>query len=366
MTDPEQDIQQLGRRWLAWLEGRLPEARKLELEELVRPSSSGFSNDTLVARVRYWEEGRERRRQMVIRANPKGYPVFPFYDIGRQFDIMTALRLNSQVPVPHCLWKESEELELLGGTFYVMDYVEGEVPSDNPPYPVAGFVKEASPAQRARLWWNGLEQLAAIHGLDWEQAGMGFLDWPDPQSSPIQQHLDYYQAYLEWAAAGREQPVASTALDWLRSNMPESEPKGIIWGDARVGNQMFRDFEVVAVLDWEMAALGNPEADLGWWLFVDEVTMAGNGQPDLARPRLEGLPSEEETVARYQELTGRPVRWLHYYKVFAGLRFACVMIRLMQRMSFSGQLPEEFVPPLERNNIVTQLLARLLDLPPPE
>ena len=148
--------------------------------------------------------------------------------------------------------------------------------------------------------------------------------------------------------------------------MPLGEPEGLCWGDARLGNQIFRDFEAVALLDWEMATIGNPELDLSWWLFVDEVSMKGNGIPGMERPRLEGLPNHEATVARWEELLDRKAEQLHYYKIFAGFRFAVIMIRIMQQQVAYGTFPEEAGLVLERNNVVTQLLAEILNLPAPE
>ena len=121
---------------------------------------------------------------------------------------------------------------------------------------------------------------------------------------------------------------------------------------------IFQDFSCAAVLDWEMATLGDPCEDVGWWLFLDRHHSEG-----LGMARLEGFPSHEATIARYQELTGFELDHLGYYQVFAGLRFAVIMARL------AGMLIDyELLPPdsdMPTNNIPTQLLAKMLDLPPP-
>uniref|UniRef100_UPI00202888D2 phosphotransferase n=1 Tax=Caballeronia sp. ATUFL_F1_KS39 TaxID=2921766 RepID=UPI00202888D2 len=80
---------------------------------------------------------------------------------------------------------------------------------------------------------------------------------------------EYYRRYLAWASDGKPQPTVDAGLAWLLANQPQDEPVGLSWGDARVGNMIFSDARCVAVLDWEMVALGNPEQDLGWWLFLD-------------------------------------------------------------------------------------------------
>lgn len=350
-----------------WLRNRIPEARGLRLADLRRPGGAGYSNDTLLGNLDYRLDGEAVHRPLVFRVSPSGFPVFPFYDIPRQFDIMRALEANTDVPVPHCLWKELDR-DVLGEQFYVMDFIDGDVPADNPPFTVEGFVHDATPKQRSRLWHSGVERLARIAAVQPARDGLDFLLWPDDGRSPIAHHLEYYEHYYRWAAEGRENPVGEAALEWLRANMPADEPVGLIWGDARPTNQISQNFEVVAVIDWEMAATGNPEADLGWWLFLDRFTLeTGNGQPQYAGvARLEGQPTPEQIVAQWEAQTGRTARHLHYYQVFAGFRFVPVMLRMMQQVTELGMLPAEFLPQLERNNGVTQLLADLLGLPAPQ
>ena len=209
--------------------------------------------------------------------------------------------------------------------------------------------------------------MARLHRLDWRKAGLDFLAWPEDGRSAIDHHLAKCEQDLEWASAGREQPLLESTLEWLKQNKPTGEPDAVSWGDARIGNQIFDDFKAVAIIDWEMVAIGSPEIDLRWWLFVDRVTMAGGGIGDAyARPRLEGLPSHEQTIERYGAMLGRPVQHAFYYQVFAGLRFGIVMLRLMQRLVFDGTVPAEYGPMLERNNTVTQVLAAIRGLPAPE
>jgi aminoglycoside phosphotransferase (APT) family kinase protein len=367
---PEPLVRDLGRTRLElveWLQSKLANAERIAVSELTKPAGSGYSSDTLIFDLSYEEGGEARSRKAVIRIepDPAAFCVFPFYDVGVQFELMRALAEKSDVPVPEMLWRE-DEAAILGSPFYVMGYVEGQVPADNPPFPTEGFVFDATPAQREKLWWSGIEAMTRVHKADCKSLGIEALSWSHLGASPIQRHLEFYERYFEWAKRGQPQPVTEAALDWLRRNMPAREPEGLCWGDARIGNQIFQDFEVAALLDWEMATVGNPELDLSWWLFVDQVNMKGNGIPGMERPRLEGLPSHEATVSRWEELMGRKALQVDYYKVFAGFRFAVIMIRIMQQQVAYGTFPEEIGLVLERNNVVTQLLAGMLDLPPPE
>ena len=89
------------------------------------------------------------------------------------------------------------------------------------------------------------------------------------RANGLDQELTYYERYLEWASAGREQPVAEAALAWLQKHKPSGEPEGLVWGDARIGNIIFDGTKPAAVIDWEMVTCGSPEKDLAWTVFLD-------------------------------------------------------------------------------------------------
>jgi aminoglycoside phosphotransferase (APT) family kinase protein len=97
---------------------------------------------------------------------------------------------------------------LLGAPFYAMARIAGQVPGDNPPYTVDGWLLEATPAERERLYWSALEAMARVHRLDWRTLGFGFLDKPARGAPGLDQQLDYYRDYCRWAARGRPQPIA--------------------------------------------------------------------------------------------------------------------------------------------------------------
>ena len=227
MAELDDNIEATQTRLQQWLATKLPDAQALTLENLKRPEGSGFSNDTLLADLAYRENGQQQNKRIVFRISPIGFPVFPFYDIPQQFDVMSALASHTTIPVPNCLWKEYDK-SIVGETFYVMEFLEGKVPADNPPYHMTGFVKDASPADRGTMWNNSIKAMAELHKLDYREAGLGFLAWPDQKKSAIEQHLEYYADYFHWAARGKPQPVAEYTLQWLQDNMPSGERDGII------------------------------------------------------------------------------------------------------------------------------------------
>lgn len=349
----QRDLEQARKNLVAYFARVLPGARDVEVRNLAAPGM-GFSNETLLLDLAYTQDGERRDEPLVIRVKPK-VQVFPEYDLGLQYRVMELLA-PTDVPVPRMRWFEDGD-DVLGASFYVMDRIEGVVPQDYPPYHVAGFVTELTPERRATMWWDGLDKLARVHRLDWRKLGFGFLARPDLGATPLAQQLEHYRRYLAWASGGKPQPTVDAGLAWLAANQPSDEPTALCWGDARIGNMIFRDDRCVAVLDWEMVALGNPEQDLGWWLFLDWHHSGGIGVERLA-----GFPSREETIARYEQLVGRTTRNLHYYEAFAAFRFAVVMIRIAQLVRDAGlPAPED----MATNNTCTQGLARLLDLPPP-
>jgi aminoglycoside phosphotransferase (APT) family kinase protein len=343
----------------AWLRRQLPDATELRVSDLLAPQSSGFSNDTLLFDLEYTRAGRASREPLVVRIEPTGFQVFPEYDLTLQYRTMQRL-VDSAIPVPPVRWIETEDRGVLGGAFYVMDQVSGRVPPDNPPYHAAGWLTEATPDERAAIWWAGIETLAAIHRVDWQRLGFAELARPALGATPLDWQLAYYDRYFDWAARGRPQPTITAARAWLRAHQPTDEPVVLCWGDARIGNIIFAGTRPAAVLDWEMVTLGSPEMDLAWSIFLDRHHSEGIGVDRLA-----GFPGVEETVARYEALTGHRVRHLHYYQVFAGYRFAIIMCRIAQQMVTYGALDEAGGRAFELDNTVTRLLARILDLPPP-
>jgi len=358
-TPWQRDLEADGAKFAAWLRRQLPAADDFTLSPLAAPTSSGFSNETLLCEAAWSESGAERRESLVVRIQPTGYQVFPEYDMGLQFRTMQRLA-QTDVPVPRVLWLETSDTSVFGAPFYVMAKVEGRVPTDQPPYHVGGWMTEISPAERRAIFLAGFEMMARIHRLDLDAAGFGFLRRPELGANGLAQELAYYERYLAWASAGREQPVAEAAYDWLTKHAPSGEPEGLVWGDARIGNVIFAGTKPVAVLDWEMVTCGSPEKDLGWAVFLDRHHSEG-----LEAKRLEGFPSYDECMAHYESLTGHRVAHLHYYQVFAGFRFSVVMMRIAQQLLHYGMMSKEQSRAMEIDNTVTRLTARLLELPPP-
>jgi aminoglycoside phosphotransferase (APT) family kinase protein len=343
------DEEDTRRRLEAWLRPRL--GRDVVVTDLTVPDGSGYSNETLLFRAAWTADGQAEAADLAARLRPIGYAVFAEYDLSLQYRCLEEVAARSTVPVPRVRWFEPEEAAL-GAPFFVMDRVQGLVPPDSPPYTAGGWLFEASPEDQARLHERALGVLADLHRLDWEE-GFGFLQRNDLGPPGMATQLVAGRAYLEWAAEGGRLPVHEAALAWLEANRPEEPPVGLNWGDARIGNMMFRDFEPVAVFDWEMATLGPAEVDFAWWLLLERYSAEGNGQPPLP-----GFPDRAATIARYEELLGREVRDLEYYEVWAALRFAIVLVRVIRMMTAHGVIPPG--SGFDLDNFATAELRRLI------
>jgi aminoglycoside phosphotransferase (APT) family kinase protein len=329
----------------SWLERTLPEAAGAVVTRLDAPPSSGFSGETILLDADWGGEPHE----LVVRVAPTTYTVFLEPHFEAQFRTMKILSEQTDVPMPEMLAYESDT-SILGAPFSLMRRVEGEAAPDSPAYTDAGWIKDATPDQQAALYESGLSAMARIHGLDWRALGLQFLE---------RDELDYVERYHAWARDldGGPNPIMDEAMAWLRSHpvKPVDEP-ALCWGDSRPGNQLFRDWRCVAVLDWEMVTIGDPIMDLAWWLFLERFHTVGSGFP--LPP---GFPGEAGAIARWSELTGREVdpEVFRYYLVFAGIRFGIVMIRLATLFKEFEIMPAE--ADMARNNPVLHVLKAILD-----
>ena len=331
----------LTKRLADWLREQLPDRHDLTVSE-PRPAAQGMSTDTRHFTVTWAEDGERRAERFVLR-RPPAEPLFPDYDLARQFHLMRALE-NTPLPVPRARWLEPDP-GVVGSPFYVMDEIPGCVTaSDFPTYHVHGTYFEATPEGRETMWRRCVETIAEVHALDWRQLGLSALARPEYGDDPLEQQVNYLDHCLRWALAQEAeapQPVLEEAVAWLRAHRYVPEHVTLCWGDSRMSNILYSPdgFDVRGVLDWEIAFLGDHESDLAWMLFLEWMnTTAGGIAP------ADGTPSREETVRHYEELTNLPVRNLRYNEVLAALLLAIPLLGITRRMRAEGQLPAEADP----------------------
>ena len=347
-----------------WFERQRPAAEAVAVSNIDIPVATGFSNETVFFEVDWKEGGAANHERFVARIEPTGGALFPVQTehtgvaVGLQHRVMKRVGEVSDVPVPPLLGFEPDPA-VLGKPFFVMEFVSGVIPADTPRYSEAGFlVDEATPADRRRMVENGLTAMAGIHAIDWRAAGFDWLD-ASPDGNPTTAvQLDLYKRFTDELLDGRPHPVLETAYEWLRANDPQDDRIGLTWGDARLGNIIWQDYSVGAVVDWEACALSPTEADLGWWLMFDRMSF-----DEMGIARMEGFPTREEMISIYEKASGRAVRDAHYWEVFAIMRFCAIFIRLGDRMVGTGLVPKELNMPVA--NAVTQSLATILGIENP-
>ncbi len=340
------DIDGTRRKLESWISAR--QGQKVSIPELTIPEATGMSNVTLLFDLTWEEDGQHHSESVVARLQPAiDRPVFPDYDLSLQYEVMDVIGRNSDIPVPELLGLETDK-SVLGVQFYLMKRTEGRIPTDMPPYNMDGWMMhESSIAQRQNLWQSAVDTLGRFHRLDYQK--LGFAKLHEVGKTPLQQQLTYWQSYLDWALEGAGHTICQQSLDWLQANQPADEPTVLCWGDARLGNIIFTPSldGIAAVLDWEMAVLGNPVQDLAWFNYLDATFAEG-----LGMPRLEGLPTYEKTIAQWEEASGFSTRDYNYYLIFAGMRYGLILSRIMLA---TGQDSEV------QTNFACQLLQKHMD-----
>jgi aminoglycoside phosphotransferase (APT) family kinase protein len=322
----------------------------------VEPLSTGFSAETISLRASWSSDDPEEWRLVLRRESPDP-AVYPQQapgvdvEVDIQYRVMSALLDYSAVPVAPTVGYEADP-SVLGAPFFVMEFVEGQVPLVTPSYAESGFFAEAAPGDRRAMIENGIEVLASLHAVDWEAAGLEWLLGGGTDAS-VERQLAIWRRYSERELGGRRHPLMARAFEWLAARPPEAGSSTLNWGDPRPGNMIWRDFRCVCVTDFEAASIAPAEVDLGWWLMFDRWSHESAGVA-----RLEGEPTREEQADLYRRLSGREVADLHWYEVFAALRYCAIVVRVMNRTVERGLMPADNSVWLE--NQATVCLEQLL------
>ncbi|MEL7209556.1 MAG: phosphotransferase, partial [Actinomycetota bacterium] len=170
------DIERLTVDLTDWLAARLPAGADPRIVSLTSPENTGMSSETILFDVDVRHEDGVHRHEYVARLEPQAsdHPVFPEYDLELQFRSMRLAAAHSDVPVPHTEWYEPDP-DAVGSPFFVMERIDGEAPSDNPPYVFGGWLFDASAADRRRMQDGLVSVLARLHSIDLGTVEAGFL-----------------------------------------------------------------------------------------------------------------------------------------------------------------------------------------------
>jgi aminoglycoside phosphotransferase (APT) family kinase protein len=325
------DLEILAEDLRGWVLQRMPDARDLRIVNLAYPRGAGQSHETVLFDIEWTQDGDRRHQGCVVRIKPASFTVFPDNLFDEQYRVMKALGEGDLVRVARTLWFE-EDPQLLGQPFFVMEKKLGRVPVSIPHYSKTGFVHDASPEQRRRLWDGAVRQLAAVQRVP--LAGLEFLEGPAHAPRGLAQEWDKYERFVAWLrredaeSGARFGPLLEAGLARLKSLWPANQPDGLVWGDARIGNMMFDDnFDVVVVMDWEQPSLGGALHDLAWFTVVSETM---HGHSSQIGQHLDGLGTREETIALWEEVSGKSSADLEWYEDFTHLKMSCTAVRLGQ------------------------------------
>ena len=289
-----------------FLRAKLPTATDLRITDL-RRVATGLSRENWPFDVAWREGSVEVRHDLIMRRDPVGSVLDT--DRLQEFQMLQALQ-GSRVPAPRPFWVDRDG-HWLGRPFIVMERCAGECDY----FVLSGGRLRLEEPVRLRLARRFVEILAAIHTFDWRAAGLDQV-LPGAEGGAG-------AALAEWEATlDRQelepQPELRFIASWLRRNLPERQATVLVHGDFKPGNALIRDGDVAAMLDWELAHLGDPLEDIGW------VTNPVRQREHL----MPGLWERADLYRAYEELTGLRVDEdaVHFWRVFANFKLATIAL----------------------------------------
>ena len=267
-----------------------------------------------------------------LRIPPPTAPESRDEGILREWRIIAALD-GSDVPHTPAL-AVCADTSVLGRTFYLMGYVDGWSPMNTDGWPEP-FRTDLD--ARKGLAYQLIEGIALLGNVDWKARGLADLGRPDGFH---ERQVDRWTAFLE-RIEGRQLPGFDVAAEWLRAHRPIDFVPGLMHGDYQFANVMFRHgspARLAAIVDWEMGTVGDPKLDLGWvvqsWpADTNDPAISGSGYADLY-----GMPSRDQLVQYYSEVSGRQVDDLDYYIILAKWKLGVVLEQGYQRAAGDEKL----------------------------
>ncbi len=288
---------------------------------------------------------------VVLRRPPRG-PLPPSaHDVLREARLLTALD-PTPVRTPRVL-AVCADPGVIGAPFYVMEQVRGEV--------ITATMPEAldTPPQRSRVADELIEALVELHGVDWTEVGLEGFGKP---TGYLERQLRRFTGLWEHNRT-REVEQVEQVGGWLADNLPSSPPAAVVHGDYRLGNTMFAPSapaRLVAILDWEMATIGDPLADVGYmmihWTEPSDDVGRFNMQSVTTLP---GFPTRQELVARYEQFSGRSMQALDWYVALA-LWKAVVFMEGNYKRALAGSTDDPYLKTFGEG--VVELAQRALNV----
>ncbi len=314
-----------GEALLAWLAGNVPEIMSADAQLEIRQFPAGFSNLTYLVTITSANES----RRVVLRRPPRGVKPGIAHDVGREHDLLKALHPQG-VPVPRAIAR-CDDAAIIGAPFYLMEHVDGVIlrgvaPPELPPDPVQAH------GTLARLSHTFVSTLSQLHAVDVQRDPLAALGRPNGY---VRRQVDGWTR--RWHASRTEDvPPMEQAAKWLDAHQPPDRGAALIHNDFKFDNLVLHRpsmERVVAILDWEMATIGDPLMDLGsslaYWVEAGDApvfTMLGLGVTALP-----GSLRRAELAEAYGTATGRDVSDIAFYYTFGLFKLAVIAQQIYAR-----------------------------------
>lgn len=276
-------------------------------------------------------------RHWVLRRPPLSHVLPTAHDMRREFTVQRALAATP-VPVPKMIAFCDDEA-VIGAPFYVMEYVDGEVPSDSEAFE-ARFDESARATVSRRL----VEVLVELHSVDFASVGLEGFGKPEGY---MRRQVTRFVDQLRRSKT-RDLPVLDELATRLESAVPDTGRNSIVHGDYRLDNTILSPAgEIAAVLDWELSTLGDPLADLGmlsmyWADPGDELFQDAPGVESSLITTLPGFMRKDDALQYYSELSGIDLDNIAFYETFAHFKLAVILEGINKRFQAGGTVGEGF------------------------
>jgi aminoglycoside phosphotransferase (APT) family kinase protein len=289
-----------------WIDAHVPDAGAIKKIEQFK---GGQSNPT----YKITTEGKD----LVLRRKPPGKLLQSAHAVDREYKVITAL-YETDVPVPKT-YGLCEDDDVAGTAFFVMDCLDGNIFWDP-------MIPSISKEDRIKVYQNKNKTLAALHSVDYKKVGLE--DYGKPDNYVGRQIERWSRQYRASETDNIE--AMNNLIEWLPKNIPNDNATSIVHGDFRLDNMIYKNNEVIGVLDWELSTLGHPVADFSYHCLTWRTEPIFYDYPKLKEL---GVPNEIEYRDMYSEATGQDLseNW-EYYMAFNIFKVAAICQGILGRV----------------------------------
>jgi aminoglycoside phosphotransferase (APT) family kinase protein len=268
-----------------------------------------------------------KTEQYVLRYAPMNNQqrIFAEYDIGGQFHLQRQLS-RAGLPVPNGRWLDQTG-EFLGLPGFVMDAIDGEVAHSSAF--TGGLIAEATEEARGELFSQIFCSLDKVHNVEWRRHGLDAYVRAGSGRTPIERYVNWFWKTAEWIRSPQMDRLAKVR-DWLLLNQPDyhHDEYRLVHGDPGLGNYMFKDSKVVAIIDWELAGIIHPTFDLAMQCSGFNYMKQAASAEVAAK-----IPDDSSWIAAYELATNRRIVDFDYFRKLVTLMSLIVFLSIDRSLS---------------------------------